>query len=192
MSQLSIFNDEINIPGQAYLPEYITQEQELELISIIDTKPWMTELKRRVQHYGYKYDYKSRSIGAAHYVGDVPDWLQNISKQLYSEGIFSKIPDQVIVNEYMPGQGISSHIDCIPCFESTICSLSLGSNCTMHFIKDPIKTSILLEQRSLLILQNDARYSWKHGIAARKNDKYQGINFPRGRRISLTFRVAVL
>lgn len=190
MNQLSIFKncDNISIPGLSYITEYVESEQELALISIIDTKPWIVELKRKTQHYGYKYDYKSRSIDPSHYIGLVPDWLQQISERLYCEGVFHKIPDQVIINEYEPGQGISAHIDCIPCFDKVICSLSLGSTCVMNFTRNDVKKSILLKPRSLLILKDEARYSWKHGIAARKSDKFQGISLFRNRRISLTFR----
>jgi alkylated DNA repair protein alkB family protein 8 len=42
----------------------------------------------------------------------------------------------------------------------------------------------VLEPKSLLVLQSDARYKWKHSIPARKKDN----NIPRSKRISLTFR----
>lgn len=41
--------------------------------------------------------------------------------------------DQLIVNEYEPGQGINPHIDNIKLFKSDIASLSLGSDCIMIF-----------------------------------------------------------
>ena len=44
------------------------------------------------------------------------------------------MPDQLIVNEYQPGQGISAHIDCEPCFKNTIVTVSLGSVYEMDFI----------------------------------------------------------
>ena len=28
----------------------------------MDARPWLSDLKRRVQHYGYKYDYRARAI----------------------------------------------------------------------------------------------------------------------------------
>ena len=100
------------------------------------------------------------------------------------------MPDQLIVNEYQPGQGISPHIDCVPCFEETIFSLSLGSGCTMDFThtKTSEKTALFLEPRSLLILRGEARYNWKHAIAPRTTDLYRDHLLPRGRRISPTFR----
>lgn len=101
-------------------------------------------------------------------------------------------PDQIIVNEYLPGQGISEHIDCTPCFGGTICSLSLGSSCLMDFTKGALKQSILLEPRSLLILKSDSRYLWKHGIASRRIDKLRSLQIKRERRISLTFRNVII
>lgn len=55
-----------------------------------------------------------------------PDWLLNYYHRLYDDGYFPKIPDQVIINEYQPGQSIAPHIDSVPCFGETIASLSLG------------------------------------------------------------------
>jgi hypothetical protein len=100
----------------------------------------------------------------------MPYWLSLLCDKLYLDAIFREKPDQVIVNEYMPSQGIADHIDCIPCFSNTVCSLSLGGSCIMNFTKDAIKNSIYLEARSLLILKDEARYKWKHGISPRKSD----------------------
>jgi alkylated DNA repair dioxygenase AlkB len=54
------------------------------------------------------------------------------------------------------------------------------------------KTSKLLEPQSLLVMKNDARYKWQHGIAARKTDKIDGQFFTRQRRVSLTFRNVII
>ena len=175
------------MPGFSYYHEYITKEQEDNLIKIIDSAPWLLALSRRVQHYGYRYDYKKRYLNLDNYLGPFPNWLNNICEKLSGEGIFNQIPDQVIINEYLPGQGISSHIDSIDAFGNTICSLSLNSAIVIDFIKDE-KISYLLEPRSLVVLKNDARYLWTHSIAARKKDKYNGVAFARRRRISMTFR----
>jgi hypothetical protein len=50
-----------NISGLQYCPNFITAEEEQALIEIIDQQTWLNDLKRRVQHYGYKYDYKARA-----------------------------------------------------------------------------------------------------------------------------------
>ena len=147
----------------------------------------ITDLKRRVQHYGFKYDYKARSITSDHYIGATPDWLLPLCQKLLADKIFKIIPDQVIINEYLPGQGITPHIDCIPCFAEVICSLSLISPCVMEFVREE-KVPMLLEPRSLVVLSGESRYNWKHGIAARQADIYSGAKIPRQRRLSITFR----
>ena len=115
-----------------------------------------------------------------------------ISQKLYDNKIFSQLSDQVIINEYNPGQGISPHIDCIPCFGGVICSLSLLSPCIMDFKKGKDKHQILLKPRSLLIMKDEARYEWKHSIASRKSDNINGTKTPRKRRVSMTFRTVIL
>jgi alkylated DNA repair dioxygenase AlkB len=54
---------------------------------------------------------------------------------------------------------------------------------------DGRQASLLLEPRSLLILSDEARYQWQHGIARRKNDRWRDVRVPRGRRLSVTFRL---
>jgi len=183
-----------NIEGLTYIPDFITARQEADLIRIIDQQPWLTDLKRRVQHYGWKYDYTARRVDDSMRLDNLPDWLREYCNKLTSESHFSKLPDQVIINEYQSGQGIASHIDCVPCFEKIIASISLGSPCVMDFThsKTNQKVSVLLEPRSLFVLSDDARYTWKHGIANRKTDKINGQSFSRSRRVSMTFRNVIL
>ncbi|RZL05487.1 MAG: DUF11 domain-containing protein, partial [Pedobacter sp.] len=102
-------------------------------------------------------------------------------------------PDQVIINEYTPGQGISPHIDCEPCFGNTIISLSLGSACIMEFThrKHGQKVEILLRPRSLVVLSGESRSLWTHGIPVRKQDVFGGCKFIRSTRVSLTFRKVI-
>ncbi|MCD7060679.1 alpha-ketoglutarate-dependent dioxygenase AlkB [Pelagibacterium xiamenense] len=181
-------------PAAHYLPDYIGKQHEASLLRLIDDQPWLTDLKRRVQHYGFRYDYKSRRVTHDAYLGPLPDWLEALADRLWRDRIFDQRPDQIIINEYQPGQGIAPHIDCQPCFGKTIASLSLGSACVMEFTQahSGRATSRLLHPRSLLVLHDDARFSWKHGIPARKTDVIDGLRFERGRRLSLTFRTVIL
>ncbi len=188
--EANLESDAIQIPELTYLPHYITVDEQNKLINIIDQQEWSTKLRRRVQHYGYRYDYKNGSLASSSYLGDLPNWAGGIAKRLSDDGLTTKVPDQVIINEYEPGQGITSHIDCVPCFGKTIISLSLGSSCVMDFTHSQIKqkASILLLPRSLVVMQGAARYEWQHSIAARKKDKYKGRELVRTRRVSMTFR----
>ena len=173
------------ISGLIYLPEYISDPHHDWLTEQIDQQEWDTGMKRRVQHYGYRYDYKARKVTPDMYLGELPAWLDRIAKQLYLDGLIDAVPDQVIINEYKPGQGIAAHIDCEPCFGHRVFSLSLGGAAIMEFSQPSKETvELLLEPRSLVMIYGDARYNWKHAIPARKSDNGQA----RTRRISLTFR----
>lgn len=178
----------LDIPGLTYIPDFITRDEENTLIAKIDEQPWLNDLKRQVQHYGYKYDYKARTVTNDAYLGPLPDWIKSVAKKLPFK------PDQTIVNEYLPGQGISAHTDCVPCFDDTIASLSLGSPVIMQFTcpKTGETQEIFLKERSLLVLSGPARYEWQHTIPARKSDIVNGFKIKRSRRISLTFRTVIL
>lgn len=177
-----------------YISGFITPDEEKPLISSIYAQPWLNDLRRRLQHYGDKYDYKARTISNDAYLGPLPGWRSSISNKLHDDHIFPSAPDQAIVNEYLPGQGISAHIDCVPCFADTIASLSLGSSCIMELAnpKTGEKKSIVLEDRSLIVLSGPARYEWQHAIPARKSDIINGVKTERTRRVSLTFRNVTL
>lgn len=181
------------IEGLTYIPNWISSDESDQLLSIIDQNLWELDLKRRVQQYGYKYDYRSSGSfikSKDNYIGILPEWLQSIAERLYNEKVFTGIPDQVIINEYLAGQGIANHTDCIPCFGNVITSLSLGSSVIMNFIneKDKDDQRIHLEPNSLLILSGKARYDYTHGIKARKSDIINGKKVLRTRRVSITLR----
>jgi alkylated DNA repair dioxygenase AlkB len=182
------------ISGLTYETKSLTSNSAQQFIFQIDEQPWRTDLKRRVQHYGYVYDYKRRTVDKSMFLGKLPDWSEPLTEILVNHPDFAIRPDQMIINEYEPGQGIAYHIDCEPCFGDVIASFSLNSTCIMNFVhaKNSNKQELLLEPNSLLIIRGEARYDWKHGILARKTDKYGGTTYPRKRRISITFRKVIL
>ena len=183
------------IYGLRYIENYITEIQHDWLLAEIDKQEWLPDLKRRVQHYGFKYDYKARKVNRDMHIGELPEWLKRLGQKLRKDGHMQEVPDQVIVNEYKPGQGISGHIDCQPCFKNTIASLSLGASCVMDFTHKFDKTRripVWLAPRSIVVLSDEARYEWLHGIAARKSDEWDGHKYERHRRISLTFRKVII
>jgi alkylated DNA repair dioxygenase AlkB len=192
-SQLSFFPDEWP-NGLTYLENYTSDAEADSCVQEIDAAPWRTDLRRRVQHYGYRYDYKSRQARREDYLGPLPELFQQLAERLTAEDHFQSVPDQVIVNEYQPGQGISPHIDCQPCFGATIASLSLLSACVMRFVSQTHsqQTELHLQPVSLSVLRDDARHLWTHAIPSRKSDVIVGQKYYRSRRISLTFRTMKL
>ncbi len=197
MRQPSLFDDgaennEPSVPGLQYIPEYITEDQEQKLIAAVDKKEWLTELKRRVQHYGFKYNYK-RGVKKLDPAPALPRWAVNLAQKLQRDALAEELPDQLIINEYEPGQGISAHVDREELFGGVIISVSLGSPCVMEFINNETRerVALLLERRSALVMKGEARHQWKHAIPARLVDTHEGERIKRERRVSLTFRKTI-
>jgi alkylated DNA repair dioxygenase AlkB len=154
------------------------------LVTAIDGELWDTTWKRRRQLYGATYGKPNESRR------EIPSWASFLVDRLCAEGISERPFDQMLVNEYFPGQGIALHKDYEP-FDRTVVSLSLLSACVMDFrhARSERQESILLEPRSLLVLSDTARYEWQHGIANRKSDRWRGTLIRRARRLSVTFRL---
>lgn len=183
-----------SIEGLSFYPRFISESEELELIKAIDNADWLNDLKRKVQHYGFKYDYRARKIDESFRIGDLPRWSEFIVERMQEKKIIDVSPDQLIINNYEIGEGISMHVDCEPCFSDTIISLSLFSDIVMDFkrLNSNQKENILLQRGSLLVISGDARYKYEHGIAQRKSDMFNNVKRLRKRRISLTFRKVII
>ena len=183
--------------GVTYAAAFLTGSECEDLLSQIDARPWMNDLKRRVQHYGWRYDYSSRVVTEEMKTEPLPDFILKIARELKGRGWFASIPDQMIVNEYEPGQGIAPHID-RDCFGPSVATLSLGDRWPMQFIplgRSAVATEseeIFLDVGSMLILQGDARTRWMHGIVKRRTDGQGRSRRQRMRRVSVTFRTVEL
>jgi alkylated DNA repair dioxygenase AlkB len=167
-----------------YESNFVSTVEEKELLKRINQEDWCLDLKRRTQHFGYKYDYTKKRVDKSMKVADPPKYLEPIIDRLAH--YFPHRPDQVIVNEYQPGQQIAPHIDCMPCFGPVVASLTLGAGNRMEFTSTDVVVSspvrVPLETRSLIILSGDSRYNWKHSLPPQ----------PEGTRVSLTFRTVEL
>ncbi len=104
------------------------------------------------------------------------------------------MPDQAIVKEYLPGQGIAAHIDCGPCFGPQIATLSLGDACPMRFTHalTGAARDVWLPVGSLCVLSGPARHEWRHEIARRRTDPNPSGRRACARRVSVTFRTVTL
>lgn len=177
--------------GIAYRDDFIGDDEERDLIRAVDGAKWMCDLRRRVQHYGFRYDYTKRRIGLDDRIGELPSWIAPLAERLCREGHLGRFPDQLIVNEYEPGQGIAPHID-RDCFGPNIAAVSLAGDCMINLTprKGQAGSAMVavVRRRSLMVYSGLGRRHYLHGIAARKSDEQDGVRIARRRRISLTFR----
>ena len=177
------------IPGLRYVQGYLDTTAHDALLAAADGGPWRQLGHRRTQIYGYSYDLRK---GGAYRVEDLPAWVQGLAIRLERDGLMHDVADQLIVNEYAIGQGVRPHVDA-PLFTDTIVSISLGSTCVMEFTTESgAREEHFLEPMSALVIAGDARSKWEHAIPARTHDSWLGRDWPRARRVSLTFRKMLL
>ncbi len=187
-----------DVPGLTVLPEFVSEKEEASIVAEIDQGEWSDELQRRVQHYGWRYDYATRQIDPSMRIGTLPGWACTIGQRLVDAGYFREAPpDQVIVNEYCGNQGISRHVDSPASFTGTVAMISLLESWEMVFRERGTKSKIgqMLARRSATVLEGPARYRWTHEIPKRHSEpgtvkpgNKRASRIPRERRISLTFR----
>ncbi|CAN0880218.1 Alkylated DNA repair protein ALKBH8 homolog [Linum grandiflorum] len=214
---VSYLASEVNIPGLYLLHDFVSVEEEQELLAAVDGRPWNNLSKRRVQHYGYEFCYDTRNVNTKRFLGELPSFVSPVLQRISSfpdlDHTASSMLDQLTVNEYPRGVGLSPHIDTHSAFEGLIFSLSLAGPCIMEFrqyvdghnaratsstevdVDNPdacsnlIRKAIYLPPRSMLLLSAEARYAWNHYIPHHKIDVVDGAVIKRNsRRVSFTFR----
>ncbi|XP_026934831.1 alpha-ketoglutarate-dependent dioxygenase alkB homolog 6 isoform X8 [Sagmatias obliquidens] len=168
-----------------YVPDFISKEEEEYLLRQVFNapKPKWTQLSgRKLQNWAPHFPPPG---GLPHPRGMVPErlppWLQRYVDKVSDLSLFGGLPaNHVLVNQYLPGEGIMPRPPPRPA------------------------TSLLLEPRSLLVLRGTAYTRLLHGIAAASVDALDAASLPRnaaacpsaqagarlvrGTRVSLTIR----
>eukprot|EP01064_Diplonema_japonicum_P010616 TRINITY_DN17856_c0_g1_i1.p1 TRINITY_DN17856_c0_g1~~TRINITY_DN17856_c0_g1_i1.p1 ORF type:complete len:422 (+),score=152.23 TRINITY_DN17856_c0_g1_i1:39-1304(+) len=188
---------EISTPpeGLLYIPEFLTEEEERMIINWVYDNSWDDnegKMKRRVKQYGYRFMHENGSTLAP--ADPVPEFLRFLierMKRITGEGTFpipQEDPDQILINEYLPGQGIKSHLDKRDLFDGIISSISLNSDCVIQLKNNGKVFNQVLQRRSYFSLTGEARNEWQHGIQGQTHDVIHGVMKPRDTRVSITFR----
>ena len=138
---------------------------------------------------------------------ELPGWLL---PRLLDTGVFLTAAElnQVAANRYTGTTGIAAHVEDPVSFGPNLATLSLSApvQLTLSAASEPKSSrdspgdgsdhgnwvKVLLEPRSLLVLQGESRYSYRHGIRRSRLVRLRdGTDLKRGSdycRISLTFR----
>lgn len=181
------------VPGLYFIPLFISESEEQDILQFLDTLPWSTELSRRVMHFGRKYNYRAKTAEpTVPMIGLIESIAQRIVS--YSGFLGDLAPaafDMCIVNEYTRSQGIAGHVDAA-IFGPVIYSLSLNEDTVMKFTSSTgYCVPIFVPRFSLLVMTGAARYEWNHGIDKKVSymvNGYKTTKLPSYRRISLTYR----
>ncbi|KAI8819749.1 uncharacterized protein EV422DRAFT_479952, partial [Fimicolochytrium jonesii] len=144
------------------------------LLHEINTAPlpkWTKLKNRRLQTYGARVG--GEGDKPAVFVDDFPKLIDGVREklgELLTEREEDK-PNNCLVNEYLPGQGILPHEDG-PAFHPVIATVSLGGSCILDLYpkgggdrgKRQPTCRLLLAPNSLLVMTNEAYTSHLHGI----------------------------
>ena len=173
------------------LRHFITDDEEAAILAALDDEPWDTTIHRRTQHYGARFDYARKRHAHDAIAPTLPEWLRWLCSRLDEAALvpWGGDADQVTVQEYKPGHGISAHVDTHSAFEDGIVAISLGSGCVMRMSRTHRAAEYFyVPPRSVLAFVGESRYAWLHQIAMRKTDVLDGERVARGRRVSITLR----
>ncbi|KAL9248065.1 hypothetical protein vseg_021428 [Gypsophila vaccaria] len=195
-----------HVPTVIYIPDFIDDAEQTQLSNQIYQAPiskWKTLKNRRLQNWG----------GVVHEKGlisqDLPPWLTKLNERIYDElSIFPAAPNHVLINEYLPDQGIMPHQDG-PAYFPAAAILSLGSPVVMNFTPHvklcedgttktdfqspgsvetaqgdtPQIFSLLLMPRSLLIFKDLAYSDYLHGIEDKAVQHYdRAVNLTKAQK----------
>ena len=118
------------VPGLFLYHDFISESMEQELMAEIDSQTWVVDYNRRLQYYGYRNELQA-PYSLIQIPIPMPPLVYELSQNLVAQNIISLQPDQVIINEYAPGDGLRPHKD-KNYFENQICDVNLHSGCIMR------------------------------------------------------------
>jgi DNA oxidative demethylase len=173
-------------PGFSYFPSFLSEEEEQRLAHAVpgmELHPMVFrgfEAKRRVQSFGYDYNFDKRQLQKGKPVpGDFRFLITKVADFL---ALDTDSFAELLVTEYPEGSVINWHRDAPPF--GIIAGVSLLADC--RFRLRPYdkgkqgKRSVItvpVQRRSLYVIRDEARTAWEHSILPVKS-----------RRLSVTLR----
>jgi len=157
-----------------YIPGFLSPEEEAALMQRVYAAPapkWTPLSNRKLQNWG-GHPHEKGMLREA-----LPQWLSSVASHLAKTGIYGdRTPNHVLINEYLPGQGIMAHTDG-PLFHPVVCTLSTGSYTLLNLFRQGTQKessrllgSLLLEPRSLVVLTSCAYAEVMHSIRGTEAD----------------------
>ncbi|MDQ3246741.1 MAG: alpha-ketoglutarate-dependent dioxygenase AlkB [Pseudomonadota bacterium] len=168
---MSLLFDDPLVAGLDYRPEFISREEEAELLErleAMDLAPFRFHGwtgNRRTHSFGWRYDFDDASFRPTE---PIPRWLNPLRDR--AAALAGSDPGEiahVLLARYDPGAGIGWHRD-RPLFERVV-GISLGSPATLRFRQRTSsgfrRASLRVEPRSAYLVSGEARHEWEHSIA---------------------------
>jgi alkylated DNA repair dioxygenase AlkB len=173
-----LFGDEVFPAGFIYQPNFLTDEEEQDLIHSIKGLPFREfefygfTGKRRVVSFGWRYEFNG---GGLTKTDDIPEFLNVVRARAEIFGTIAPgALQQVLITEYGPGAAIGWHKD--RAVFGDVVGISLVSPCNFRFrLKKGnrwLRRNLQVEPRSIYLLRGSARSEWEHSIPGVEKLRY--------------------
>ncbi|XP_034073493.1 alpha-ketoglutarate-dependent dioxygenase alkB homolog 4 isoform X2 [Gymnodraco acuticeps] len=182
-----------SFPGVFLQEDFISEEEEEELIRTMDRDVWNdSQSGRRKQDFGPKVNFKKQKVRLSSFSG-LPAVSRSLVLRMQGDASLEDFrPVEQCNLEYLPqrGSSIDPHLDDSWLWGERLVTVNMLSDTTLTMsleeglkeeagLQEEVQVSVLLPRRSLLVLFGEARHRWKHSI--RREDI-------QDRRVCSTFR----
>lgn len=160
-----------SISGLYYISNFLdsdemTQIQEF-LNSEVKFKPiTKSSNSRRVAQFGYTYAYDRSGVEPTEPIPEIFKTLVSSLKlnNIVKSNLIEREFDQLIINEYTPGQEIAYHTDHPVQFDDIIACITIGQSVPIMFRNGNDIRKLDIAAGSMYIMTGDSRYKWKHHL----------------------------
>ena len=177
------------VDGLQTIKQYVTKREEQAILQDLNQFSFIDYAGKSCQEFGQNFSFYVNQPTADY----LPTSIKALGDRLVTDGILreSERPNYVLVNRYVPGQGIHAHVD-DNYYTDGIVSVTLLSGGSLNFfrdkrnvyfeehpeIADKYKDDSLLEcgagyfePRSLFAMHREGRYAYKHEMQRRMIDR---------------------
>lgn len=166
--------DYIKIDGVFVVENFISQQEEEDLIKAIDTsKRWAPSQEGRAkQDYGPRISFLKKKVSVGDFNG-FPSFANSIFNRMqadHANQFREFIPVEFCILEYTPDRGsyIRPHYDDKWIWGDRLVTVNLLSKTYLRLTKEfnipPYEIVIQMPARSLIVISGEARYDWYHSI----------------------------
>ncbi|XP_042354621.1 alpha-ketoglutarate-dependent dioxygenase alkB homolog 4 [Plectropomus leopardus] len=164
-------------PGVFLWENFISEEEEKQLISTMDQDVWNeSQSGRRKQDFGPKVNFKKRKVRVGGFNG-LPALSQKLVLRMQQEPSLAGFqPVEQCNLDYHPqrGSAIDPHLDDSWLWGERLVTINMLSNTTLTMslerglpelgLAEEVQVAVRLPRRSLVVLFGEARHRWKHAI----------------------------
>ncbi|XP_061608968.1 alpha-ketoglutarate-dependent dioxygenase alkB homolog 4 [Phyllopteryx taeniolatus] len=164
-------------PGVFLWEDFLSEEEEKELISSMDRDVWnLSQSGRKKQDFGPKVNFKKKKVRPASFSG-LPALSEKLVLRMQQEESLAGFqPVEQCNLDYHPqrGSAIDPHLDDSWLWGERLVTVNMLSGTTLTMsseqglpqlgLSGEVNVAVALPRRSLVALYGEARHRWKHGI----------------------------